>query len=47
MLIEGDAERGYTLQLYDKPLVSWIWGGTALMAIGGLLAIRRRQPQET
>lgn len=47
VLGEGDAERGYTLRLYDKPLVSWIWGGTALMAIGGLLAIRRRQPQET
>ena len=43
VLGEGDADRGYTLRLYDKPLVSWIWGGSALMALGGLLAIRRRR----
>ena len=43
VLGEGDAERGYTLRLYDKPLVSWIWGGAALMALGGLLAIRGRR----
>ena len=43
VLGEGDAERGYTLRLYDKPLVSWIWGGAALMALGGLLAMRGRR----
>ena len=41
VLGDGDGEQGYTLRLYDKPLVSWIWGGAALMAIGGLLAMGR------
>ena len=47
VLGEGDAERGYTLRLYDKPLVSWIWGGAALMALGGLLAMRGRRSNPT
>ena len=41
VLGEGDAERGYTLRVYDKPLVPWIWAGAGLMALGGLLAIGR------
>ena len=41
VLGDGDADQGYTLRLYDKPLVSWIWGGAALMALGGLLAMGR------
>ena len=47
VLGEGDDSRGYTLRLYDKPLVSWIWGGAALMAVGGLMAIRRRGKEIT
>ncbi len=46
VLGEGDAGRGYTLRLYDKPLVSWIWGGAGLMALGGVLAIWRRRDEE-
>ena len=41
VLGDGDGEVGYTLRLYDKPLVSWIWGGAALMALGGLMAMGR------
>jgi len=46
VLGDGDAERGYTLRIYDKPLVSWIWFGAGLMALGGLLAIGRRDGTE-
>jgi cytochrome c-type biogenesis protein CcmF len=46
VLGEGDAERGYTLRLYDKPLVSWVWGGAGLMALGGFLAVWRRDDAE-
>jgi len=46
VLGDGDAERGYTLRLYDKPLVSWIWFGAALMALGGIFAINRPPPLE-
>jgi len=41
VLGDGDAERGYTLRLYDKPLVSWIWFGAGMMALGGIIAIGR------
>ena len=43
VLGDGDAQIGYTLRLYYKPLISWIWGGTALMAVGGLIAVFGRQ----
>jgi cytochrome c-type biogenesis protein CcmF len=41
---------GWTLRLYVKPMVDWIWCGCLLMALGGLLAVsdrryRRRQSQ--
>ena len=38
VLGDGDATNGYTLRLYRKPLVSWIWTGAGLMALGGLIA---------
>ena len=43
VLGDGDAQIGYTLRLYYKPLISWIWGGAALMALGGLIAVFGRQ----
>jgi cytochrome c-type biogenesis protein CcmF len=50
VLGDGDSEQGYTLRLYRKPLVSWIWGGAGLMVIGGMLAAvgrHRREPAKT
>ena len=47
VLGDGNAESGYTLRLYRKPLVSWIWAGAGVMAIGGAVAAfgrRRRSP---
>ena len=44
VLGDGDAETGYTLRLYRKPFVSWIWGGATLMAVGGgIAALGRRR----
>ena len=43
VLGDGDAQIGYALRLYYKPLISWIWGGAALMAVGGLIAVFGRQ----
>ena len=43
VLGEGTEARGYILRLYHKPLVSWIWLGSLLMALGGLLALSGRQ----
>jgi cytochrome c-type biogenesis protein CcmF len=33
----------WSVRVYYKPLVNWIWGGCALMALGGLLAVLDRR----
>jgi cytochrome c-type biogenesis protein CcmF len=38
--VEGGA---WTVRVYHKPLVNWIWGGALLMALGGLLAVTDRR----
>ncbi|MEC7208616.1 MAG: cytochrome c-type biogenesis CcmF C-terminal domain-containing protein, partial [Pseudomonadota bacterium] len=42
VLGDGDADSGYTLRLYHKPLISFIWLGAVFMALGGLVAISTR-----
>src|SRR3977135_4337387 len=34
---------GWTVRVYHKPLVNWIWGGALLMAIGGGFAVTNRR----
>jgi len=36
-------DKTWTLRLYSKPFVTWIWGGCGLMAIGGFLALSDRR----
>ncbi|MBC7203684.1 MAG: heme lyase CcmF/NrfE family subunit [Pusillimonas sp.] len=36
-------ERAWSIRVYYKPFVDWIWGGCILMALGGLLAISDRR----
>ena len=46
-VVLGDALRldTWTLRLFFKPFIGWIWGGAFLMALGGLLAaIGSREP---
>jgi cytochrome c-type biogenesis protein CcmF len=33
----------WTLRVYIKPFVNWIWGGAFMMALGGLLALADRR----
>jgi cytochrome c-type biogenesis protein CcmF len=33
----------WTVRIYHKPFIDWIWGGAALMALGGLLAASDRR----
>ena len=42
----GDAlgDGSYSVRLYYKPLVRWVWLGAVLMALGGLLTLWRRFP---
>ncbi len=37
----------WSIRLYRKPMVDWIWGGCALMALGGLLALSDRRYRVT
>jgi cytochrome c-type biogenesis protein CcmF len=39
--------RAWSMRLYVKPFVNWIWGGCLLMAIGGLLAVADRRYRVT
>jgi cytochrome c-type biogenesis protein CcmF len=41
----GDAlaDGAWTLRIYHKPFVNWIWGGALLMALGGALAVSSRR----
>ena len=36
-------ERAWSVRVYYKPFVDWIWGGCLLMALGGALAISDRR----
>jgi cytochrome c-type biogenesis protein CcmF len=36
-------EQTWTLRIYIKPFVDWIWGGALVMALGGLLALTDRR----
>jgi cytochrome c-type biogenesis protein CcmF len=38
-----DDGRAWSVRLYVKPFVNWIWGGCVLMSLGGLLAISDRR----
>jgi cytochrome c-type biogenesis protein CcmF len=34
---------GWTVRVYHKPFVTWIWGGCMLMALGGVFALTDRR----
>ena len=44
---EGDPERGWVIDAYYHPLVSWIWGGAIIMAIGGFVSLADRRIRVT
>jgi c-type cytochrome biogenesis protein CcmF len=44
-LVIGDIQSngGWAVRTYIKPLANWIWGGTIIMAFGGLLSLSDRR----
>ena len=40
--LEGN-DGAWSVRVYYKPFVSWIWGGVVMMALGGLLAAADRR----
>ena len=44
-LVIGDqqADGGWTVRTYIKPLANWIWAGAIIMALGGALSLSDRR----
>jgi cytochrome c-type biogenesis protein CcmF len=44
-VVIGDQQNngGWTIRTYIKPMTNWIWIGSALMALGGLLSLSDRR----
>ena len=40
---EPVANGAWSVRVYHKPFVTWIWGGCVLMALGGLVALSDRR----
>ncbi len=40
---DPQARGGHAVRVYIKPLANWIWGGSILMALGGLLSLTDRR----
>lgn len=40
---EAQADGGWTMRTYIKPFTSWIWAGSGLMALGGILSLMDRR----
>jgi cytochrome c-type biogenesis protein CcmF len=43
VLTDGDGKGAWTLRVYQKPLVPWIWLGCGVMALGGLVSLSDRR----
>ncbi len=42
---EGTPQEGYILRAHYQPLVTWIWFGAILMALGGFVSLLRRREE--
>jgi cytochrome c-type biogenesis protein CcmF len=40
---DGDGRGGWTVRLYHNPLVPWIWLGSVVMVLGGLVSLTDRR----
>ena len=43
VLGESDGKGGWTVRIYEKPLVPWIWLGCGVMALGGMVSLSDRR----
>jgi len=40
---EPVSDGAWSVRVYHKPFVTWIWGGCIIMALGGFLALSDRR----
>ena len=40
---DPDGSGGYSVRIYNKPLVPWLWFGTIIMVLGGLVSLSDRR----
>ena len=43
VLGDQQSENAWTVRTYLKPFANWIWGGCAMMALGGILSLTDRR----
>ena len=43
VLGDADGQGGWTVRVYHNPLVPWIWTGTLVMVLGGLVSLSDRR----
>ena len=43
VLGDQQSENAWTIRTYLKPFTNWIWGGCAMMALGGFLSLTDRR----
>jgi len=43
VLGEPAGDNRWTVRIYVKPLVMWMWSGCAMMVLGGLLSLADRR----
>jgi cytochrome c-type biogenesis protein CcmF len=43
VLGEGNGKGGWTIRLYYKPLVPWLWIGSLIMVLGGIVSLTDRR----
>jgi cytochrome c-type biogenesis protein CcmF len=40
---DGEGAAAHTVRIYHNPLVTWIWGGVAIMGLAGMLSLTDRR----
>ena len=43
VLGDSDGAGGWTVRIYHEPLVPWIWAGSLIMVLGGLVSLGDRR----
>jgi cytochrome c-type biogenesis protein CcmF len=41
--VDGEGAAAHTVRIYHNPLVTWIWGGVAIMGLAGMLSLTDRR----
>ncbi|MEE8500685.1 MAG: cytochrome c-type biogenesis CcmF C-terminal domain-containing protein, partial [Kiloniellales bacterium] len=40
---DADGQGGWTVRIFHQPMLPWIWAGTLIMVLGGVLSLSDRR----